>query len=98
MGAWSVAGKECGCKAFLLIISLWSPVCLPSVHVPAIATVGLHDLRGVVYALAGKFGDYIPISWTDSNAPYAKWTDKSMPDPEDIGGYMSAWLIISFDK
>ena len=40
----------------------------------------------------------IPISWTDSNAPFAKWTDKSMPDPEDIGGYMSAWLIISLDN
>ena len=40
----------------------------------------------------------IPISWTDSNAPFAKWPDKSMPDPEDIGGYMYAWLIISFDN
>ena len=66
-------------------------------HVPAIATVGLHDLRGVVYALAGKFGDYSDV--LDAlNAPFAKWTDKSMPDPEVIGGYMYAWLIISFDN
>ena len=66
---------------------------MPSVHVPAIATVGLHDLRGVVYALAGKFGDYSDV--LDAlNAPFAKWTDKSMPDPEVIGGYMYAWLII----
>ena len=66
-------------------------------HVPAIATVGLHDLRGVVYALAGKFGDYSDV--LDAlNAPFAKCTDKSMPDPEVIGGYMYAWLIISFDN
>ena len=70
---------------------------MPSVHVPAIATVGLHDLRGVVYALAGKFGDYSDV--LDAlNAPFAKWTDKRMPEPEDIGGYMYAWLIISFDN
>ena len=57
------------------------------------------DLKEVIRMLADKFtaagyNDFLHAL----NEPFAKWTDKGMPAPEDIRGYVYAWLIISFDN
>ena len=58
------------------------------------ATLTGDDLKEVIQILASKFAaagfnDFLQAL----KAPFGKWTDKSMPDPDDIGGYMYAWLI-----
>ena len=63
------------------------------------ATLDGDDPKEVIRIPAAKFtaagyNDFLHAL----NEPFAKWTDERLPNPEDIGGYMYAWLIISFDN
>ena len=57
------------------------------------------DLKEVIRILADKFtaagcNDFLHAL----NEPFAKWTGQGLPEPKDIGRYMYAVLINSFDN